>query len=107
MEFTPSEPQAFCVALRVTGEKVPGTRVVPLTPVQTASDCVMTCSISFRRPAGVWSCVRMVTGFVPSTTLHCSEIEPCERTSCEATGHAEPPDTLEGWRTSGTISLKA
>src|SRR5580704_3146781 len=94
-------PQAFCVIVRITGAKVPGSSVVPLTPVHTASDCVIT--ISFRRPAGVWSCVRMVTGFVPGTMLHCSTMEPCAIRRCEGTGHAEPPEALGGWRTSGTI----
>src|SRR5882672_7741184 len=103
MEFTPSEPHAFCVEVRIMGARVLGTRVVPLTPVHTAIDCVMACSISFKRPAGVWSFVRIVTGFVPRTVLHCSAMAPCETRWCEGTGHAEPPDTLTGWRTSGTI----
>jgi hypothetical protein len=107
MEFTPSEPQAFCAVVRVIGAKVPGTSVVPLTPVHTAIDCVMACSISFKRPVAVWFWVRIVTGFVPSTVLHCSAIDPGAMRSCEGTGHAEPPETLAGWRTSGTISLKA
>src|SRR6476646_1699568 len=107
MEFTPSEPHAFCAAVRVTGAKVPGTRVVPLTPVHAAIDCVIACSISFKRPAAVWSCVRMVTGLVPSTVLHCSAMDPGAMRWCEGTGQAEPPEILAGWRTSGTISLKA
>src|SRR4029077_6198972 len=69
MELRPSEPQAFCVAVRARGATLVGSRVVPLTAVQTASDWEMTCSISVRRPVAVWSCVRMETGLVPRGVL--------------------------------------
>src|SRR5579859_609145 len=53
MELTPSEPHAFWVEVRATGAMVAGTIVVPLTLAHTESDCAITCSISFRRPAAV------------------------------------------------------
>jgi len=53
MELRPSAPQGFCVAVRVKGVRVRGNKRVPLTPVHTARDWVMVCSISLRRPLGV------------------------------------------------------
>ncbi len=48
----PSEPQAFCAETRVNGASEDGRRVVLLTPVHTARDCEITCSISVNRPLG-------------------------------------------------------
>jgi len=45
MELRPSEPQAFCVAVRASGATLAGSNVVPITPVHAASDCEITCSI--------------------------------------------------------------
>ena len=53
MESSPSAPQAFCVAVRVSGENVAGTNAVAVTPDQTAIVCAMVCSISVRWPEGV------------------------------------------------------
>src|SRR5258707_13480214 len=69
MELRPSEPQAFCVEMRRSGATVAGSRVVPLTQVQTASDCEITCSISVRRALAVWFCGRMETGLGPRVLL--------------------------------------
>lgn len=76
IELMPPAPQAFCVAVLVSGVNVPGSKRVPLTPVHTPSDCEMVCWISVRRPVVVWFCVRMVTGFVFSAVLHWMEMLP-------------------------------
>src|SRR6202035_5499364 len=81
-------------------------RAVPLTLLQTLRDCWMTCSISLRLPLGVWFWVRMVFGFVPSMVLQRKAMAAALVSWCDGTGQAEPPETLPGWRTSGTISLK-
>src|ERR1700682_1959816 len=107
MELRPSEPHALCVETRAIGATVAGSSVVPLTPVQTASDCEMTCSISVRRAAAFWFCVRMETGFVPRVVLQRMEMFKAALSGCARTGQAEPPDTLIGCRTSGTTWLKA
>src|ERR1700687_124323 len=106
MELRPSEPHALCVETRAIGATVAGSSVVPLTPVQTASDCEMTCSISVRR-AAFWFCVRMETGFVPRVVLQRMEMFKAAVGWWAGPGEAEPPDTLTGWRTSGTTWLKA
>src|SRR5206468_16846 len=103
MEFTASEPQAFCVAVRVNGVSVAGTTVVPFTPVHAASDCAITCSISVNRPPAVWFCVKIVTGFVFSAVLHRTAMLPGEINWCVRTGQAEPPEIDAGRRMSGTI----
>src|SRR5205814_5636196 len=103
MKFTPSEPQAFCVAVLVNGANVAGTSVVPLTPVHTASDCAITCSISVNRPPAVWFCVKIVTGFVFSAVLHRTAILPAETNWRVRTGQADPLEIAAGCRTSGTI----
>src|ERR1700676_3535928 len=107
MELMPSEPQRFAAELRTSGAMEAGIREVPLTPLQTRRDCWMTCSISLRLPLTVWSRVRMVLGFVPSMVLQRKAMAAALVRWCEGTGQAEPPETLEGSRTSGTISLKA
>src|SRR5258708_7192354 len=107
MELRPSEPQAFCVEMRRSGATVAGSRVVPLTPVQTASDCEITCSISVRRALAVWFCVRMGKGLVTRGVLQRAEMVEAELSCWARTGQAEPPDTATGWRTSGTTWLKA
>src|SRR5208337_4424336 len=106
-ELIPSVPQAFAEEMRVSGASEAGVSVVPLTFVHTASACWMVCSISFNLPAGVWSCVRMVVGLLPSTVLQRKDRLPTPVNWCAWTGQAEPPEKLTGWRTSGTISLKA
>src|SRR5712664_1252016 len=103
MEFAPSEPQAFCVATRASGASDDGRSVVPLTPVHTARDCEITCSISVSRPLAVWFCVRTVIGLVPSVVLHRTARLPTVLNWCARTGQAEPPDTATVCRTSGTI----
>src|SRR2546429_9984595 len=103
MECTPSEPQAFCAAVLVNDVRVAEPRVVPLTPVQTASDCAITCSISVNRPPAIWFCVKIVTGFVFSAVLQRTAMLPDEINWCVRTGQAEPPEIDAGWRISGTI----
>src|SRR5207237_8552374 len=96
MEFTPSEPQAFCVAVLVNGVSVAGTTVVPFTPVHAASDCAITCSISVNRPLAVWFCVTTVTGFAFSAVLHQTAMLPGEINWCVRTVQAEPPEIDAG-----------
>ncbi len=78
MEFTPSGPQAVCVAVRDSGVNVAGTSVVPLTPLHAANDWAITCSISVSRPLAVWFCVRMVRGFEFNAVLHRTAMLPPE-----------------------------
>src|SRR5258708_14564619 len=107
MELRPSEPQAFCVEMRRSGATVAGSRVVPLTPVQTASDCEITCSISVRRALAVWFCVRVETGLVPRVVLQRTEMLEAALRLWGRTGQAEPPDPATGLRPSGPTLVKA
>src|SRR6267378_4181066 len=99
MELTPSDPQAFCVAVRASGATLAGSNVVPVTPVQTPSDCEMTCSISVRRAAAVWFCVTTETGVVPSVVLHRTDMLEAALSWWARTGQAEPPDIATPCRT--------
>src|SRR5260221_12863536 len=106
MELRPSEPQAFCVEMRRSGATVAGSRVVPLTPVQTASDCEITCSISVRRALAVWFCVRMGTGLVAGGVLQRAEMLEVGLCLGGRNGPGEAPGTATGWGTSGTNEVQ-
>src|SRR5882757_7131616 len=103
MELRPSDPQAFCVVVRASGATLAGSNVVPITPVHAASDCEITCSISVRRAAAVWFCVRIETGLVPSVVLQRTDMLEAPLRWWARTGQAEPPDIATVCRTSGTI----
>src|SRR6476646_5301802 len=107
MELIPSAPHDVAALTRVSGVREFGFSVVPVTPVQTANDCWMTCSISVSRPLAVWSRVNSVTGLVASDVLHRTAMLPGPVVWREGTGHAEPPESDPGNRTSGTVSLNA